>query len=225
MGNLSLLGAFSSLGELWSPNQASSPLQGGDEPLAAVSQPSLTTSQHPHCHSQEQRDQALVLVTPSLALQSLRSAGLASCSVTNVQDQLLTLSLRKFQISAKNSPHINSLLQDPGSRVCSTAHCGVVINIYLTEEQSLPKERLLTSARTIFPSGGETASLFLKGDISPHKKFLPHSWHHSRQDPSPHPWGHSSTPSHQAPSFQPPGLVATGPYHLGASPGRHFPSH
>lgn len=138
------------------------------------------------------------MVTPSLALQSLRSAGLASHSVTNAQDQLLMLSLGKFSISAKNSLHINSLLQDPGSRACSTAHCGFVINIYLTEEQSLPKEKLLTSARTIFPSEGGTASLFLKGDISPHKKFLPPSWHHASQDLSPHPWVlHLSRPAQQ----------------------------
>lgn len=133
-------GAFSSLGELWTPSQASSPLRAGGEQLVAVFQPSLTTSLHPHGHSQDQRDPALVLVTPSLALQSLHSAGLASHLATNAQDQLLILSLRKFRISAKNSPHINSLLQDPGSRVCSTAHCGFAINIYLTGEQSLPSK-------------------------------------------------------------------------------------
>jgi len=137
-GNLSLPGAFSSLGELWTPSQASSPLRAGGEELAAVFQSSLTTSLLPHCHSQEQRDPVLVLVTPLLALQSLRSAGLASCLATNAQDQLLILSLGKFRISAKNSPHTNSLLQDPGSRVSPAARCGFAINIYLAGEQRLP---------------------------------------------------------------------------------------
>lgn len=239
LGNLSLPGTFSSLGELWTPSQASTPFQAGGEQLAAVFQPSLTTSLHPHCHSKEQRDPAIVLVTPSLALQSLCLAGLTSRLPTNMQDQLLILSLGKFRISAKNSPHINSLLQDPGSRICSTAHCGFAINIYLTGNSVFQAKAPDISTDYISIWGSVEVSLFLKGHTSPQKKLLAPSWpgsipppmgptalqaslaapHHARHPPSSH-----APLSHLTLSTELSGYCAMQAISVQVQ-GRHFHSH
>lgn len=104
--------------------------------LAAASQHSLTTSLHPHGPSAPGSDKVIASLPPSSALHSLHPTRLTSHLVTNARYQLLILSLRKFGISAKNSPHINSLLQEPGSTVCS-APC--TCNKYLFHWEQSPR--------------------------------------------------------------------------------------